>query len=238
MADTSTNFFINSAYSPSFDITWSFQFRLSSSNASATGGFSTFLFNNKDLQGGGKYIGLGYAPYQADSGVTGAQLGIMITNDAKLIVKNGGAFTNIGSVNNILNTISINSNTLIGQPFHTIRFNLSNLGQILNIHIKTIGTDVYKNILTINTGLKINDSDFYKIGYGYSSPLSSGDPKLKVSLKDIHTQGSLTAPTTKVSIPPFIFPRPETYYIIQSPSSGKIAIGIPDPIVDGYLMHK
>ena len=104
--------------------------------------------------------------------------------------------------------------------------------------LKTIDTDVYKNILTINTGLKINDSDFYKIGYGYSSPLSSGDPKLKVSLKDIHTQGSLTAPTTKVSIPPFIFPQPETYYIIQSPSSGKIAIGIPDPIVDGYLMHK
>lgn len=238
MADTSTNFFINSAYSPSFDITWSFQFKLSGSSTSATGGFSTFLFDNPLLSGGGKYTGLAYAPYGADAGVTKAVLGVMITNDAKLIVKNGGSFTNLGSINNVLSSININSNTLIGQPFLTIRFNLTNLGQNLKIALKTIDTDIYKTILDINTRLNIKNTDFYKIGFGYSSPLASGDPKLKVSLKDIHTQGSLTAPTTKTSVPPFIFPTPETYYIIQSPSSGKIAIGIPDPIVDGYLMHK
>lgn len=238
MADISTNFPINSSFSPSFDITWSFQFRLSSSDAKATGGFSTFLFNHPTLSGGGKYIGLKYAPYQADSGVAGAALGVMITNDAQLVVKNGTSFTNLGVVTNILAGINISSNTLIGQGFHTMRLNLTNLGQSFNISIKDPVTDVYKPISTISTGLNVTDSDFYKIGFGVCTPLNSGDPKLTVSLKNIHTQGSLTAPKTKVSVPPFIFPLPETYYILQSPSSGKIAIGIPDPIVDGYLMHK
>lgn len=238
MADTSTNFFINSAYSPSFDITWSFQFKLNSTDSKATGGFSTFLFNNPTLAGGGKYTGLAYAPYQSDVGVTGARLGVMITNDTSLVIKNGSNFTNLGSVTNILKTININSNTLIGQDLLTIRFNLTDIGQTFNIAIKNPTTDTYKTISTINTELKVLDADFYKIGFGYSSPLASGDPKLSVTIKDIHTQGSLTAPTTKVSVPPFIFPTSETYYIIQSPASGKISIGIPDPIVDGYLMHK
>jgi hypothetical protein len=238
MADTSTNFFINSAYSPNFDITWSFQFRLSSGNTNATGGFSTFLFNNPTLVGGGKYTSLAFAPYGADSGVKGATVGVMITNNAKLVVKNGTTFTTLGTINNILSTININSNTLINRDFITIRCNLTNIGQVLNISIKNPITDTYKNIISINTGLNVKDTDFYKIGFGYSSPLSSGENKLLLSLKDIHTQGSLKGPTTKIMDPPFIFPKPETYYIIQSPSSGKIAIGIPDPIVDGYLMHK
>jgi hypothetical protein len=238
MADTSTNFFINSAYSPSFDITWSFQFKLSSGNPAATGGFSTFLFKNPTLAGGGKYTGLAYAPYQADSGVTGAMIGAMITNDAKLVVKSGGAFTDLGSITNILSSININSNTLINKNFITIRFNLTNSGQNLKIAIKEPVTDLYKIISTINTGIIIDDSNFYKIGFGYSSPLNSGDPKLKVIIKDILTQGSLSKPKTKISPTPFVFPGQETYYILQSPSSGKISIGIPDPIVDGYLMHK
>jgi len=238
MADTSTNFFINSSYSPSFDITWSFKFKLSSTDSNATGGFSTFLFNNPTLVGGGKYTGLAYAPYKSDAGVTGAALGVMITNDTKLIIKNGGTFINLGIINNILNTININSNTLIGQDFLTIRSNLTDLAQTLKIAIKNPITDTYKTILSIDTGLKITDKDFYKIGFGYSSPLISGDPKLTVSLKDIHTQGSLTAPTTKVTPPPFVFPTPETYYLLQSPASSKIEIGNPDPIVDGYLLHK
>jgi len=238
MADTSTNFFINSSYSPSFDITWSFQFKLSSANTAATGGFSTFLFNNPTLVGGGKYTALAYAPYQADIGVKGAALGVMITNDTKLMVKNGTNFTNLGSITNILNTININSNTLIGKDFLTMRCNLTDLGQTLKIAIKNPTTDVYKTISTIDTGLKVTDSDFYKIGFGYASPLASGDAKLAVSIKTILTQGSLIRPTTKVNIPPFIFPNQETYYILQSPASGKISIGIPDPIVDGYLMHK
>jgi len=238
MADTSTNFFINSSYSPSFDITWSFQFKLSSADSQATGGISTFLFNNPTLEGGGKYTGLKYAPYQVDSGVTGAALGVMITNDTKLVIKNGTSFTNLGTITNILTGININSNTLINRDFLTIRLNLTNLGQNLNIAIKEPITDTYKTISSIETGLNVKDSDFYKIGFGVCAPLSSGDPKATITFKNIHIQGSLTAPKTKVTVPPFTFSAPETYYILQSPSSGKIAIGIPDPIVDGYLMHK
>jgi hypothetical protein len=238
MADTSTNFFINSSYSPSFDITWSFQFKFNSANTAATGGFSTFLFNSPTLVGGGKYTALAYAPYQADVGVKGAALGVMITNDTKLVVKNGTNFTNLGSITNILNTININSNTLIGRDFLTMRCNLIDLGQTLKIAIKNPTTDVYKTISTIDTGLKVDDSNFYKIGFGYSSPLASGDPKLTVSIKTILIQGSLIRPTTKITTPPFSFPRPETYYILQSPTSDKISIGIPDPIIDGQLLHK
>ena len=237
MADTTTNFFINSAYSPSFDITWSFQFKLSSGNPNATGGFSTFLFNNQNLVGGGRYSGLGFAPFQSEKGVTGAVLGIMITNDAKLIVKNGTTFSNLTIINNILSTINVSSNTLLNQNIITIRCNLTNLGKTLNISLKQPSTDEYKIISVVNTQLTINDNDFYKIGFGYSSPLSSTQPKCSLILKDIHTQGSFNKPTTKVCVPPFIFPKPETYYILQSPTSGKIQIGAPDPIIDGYLMH-
>jgi hypothetical protein len=237
MADTTTNFFINSAYSPSFDITWSFQFKLSSGDTNATGGFSTFLFNNKKLDGGGKYSGLGFAPFQINKGVVGATVGVMITNDAKLIVKNGKTFSNIITINNLLSTININSNTLINQNFLTIRFNLTDLGKTLNISLKEPATDRYKTISNVDTGLNVIDSDFYKIGFGYSSPLSSNGPKLSLLLKDLHSQGSFDKPVTKISTPPFIFPLTESNYIIQSPTLGKLQIGIPDPIIDGYIMH-
>lgn len=237
MADTTTNFFINSAYNPSFDITWSFQFKLSSGDINATGGFSTFLFNNQTLDGGGKYSGLGFAPFQIYKGVVGAAIGVMITNDAKLIVKNGKTFSDLTTINNILSNININSNTLINLNYITIRCNLTNLGKNLKISIKDPSTDQYKIISNVDTQLNVITTDFYKIGFGYSSPLVSNGSKVSILLKDLNTQGNFNRPTTKVSPSPFTFPLIGSYYIIQSPMEGKLQIGIPDPIVDGYLMH-
>lgn len=238
MADTSTNFFINSSYNANFDITWSFQFKFVSADTNANGGISTFLFDNSKIDGGGGYTGLAYAPYGPDKGVVGAAIGAMIYNNKSLIIKSGGTFNNLGTVTDILSTINIGSNTLINQNFITLRFNLTDVGQTFKISIKDPIDDTYKIISTVNTGLTIVDSTFYKIGIGYSSPIIPNDPKIAASFKDIHTQGSLTGPTTIIAKPPFIFPTTETYYIIQSPSTDKIKIGIPDPIVDGYLLHK
>ena len=238
MADTSTNFFINSSYSANFDITWSFQFKFVSSDTNANGGISTFLFDNPKIDGGGGYTGLAYAPYAANKGVVGAAIGAMIYNNKSLIIKSGETFNNLGTISDILSTINITSNTLINQNFITIRFNLTDVGQTFKVAIKDPVDDTYKTISTINTGLTIKDSTFYKIGIGYASPIIPNDPKLAASFKDIHTQGSLSGPTTKIATPPFVFPGTETYYIIQSPSTDKIKIGIPDPIVDGYLLHK
>jgi hypothetical protein len=238
MADTSTNFFINSSYNLDFDITWSFQFKLSGENPNSTGGFSTFLFDNPTLIGGGQYSGLGYAPYESRSGVKGAIIGAMVTNDCKLVVKHGYRFDDLKIINNILNEIDINSNTLFDKDFITIRFNLTNIGKILNIHIKDPSTDTYKMISSIDTGLIIRDNNFYKIGFGYSSSLDSGDPKTALILKDIHIQGSINSSTTKILKPPFDFPSDASFYLVQSPTYGKILIGQPDPIVGGYLMNK
>jgi hypothetical protein len=239
MADISTNSLLDTnSFSPGFDITWSFEFKLSSVDSNATGGFSTFLFKNSKLTGGGKYTGLAYAPYAATTGVAGAIVGVMITNDAKFIVNNGSNFTDEDSITNLLKTININSSSLLGQDYLTMRFNLTDSGQTFNVAIKNPVTDTYKTISTINTGLITTNSDFYKIGLGFSTPLASSDSKLKLTIKNTVIQGSTTAPTTKVTTPPFVFPPPETHYVLQSPVSGKISIGIPTPTVDGYILYK
>lgn len=232
MADTTTNFFINSSYNPNFDITWSFQYNISGSN-DATGGFSTFLFNSPALSGGGTYSGVGYAPYQNKSGVTGAVLGIIFDTNNNITVKYSTTFTTLTTIPLFTELKPFINN----EKFNTIRFNLTNLGKILNIAVKNPENNKYKTLCKIDTGILINDTNLYKIGFGYSSPLNSSDKKIAFRIKDIHIQGSSNKTTTKICVPPYIFVT-STYYILQSPESDKIQIGLPDPIVDGYLMHK
>jgi hypothetical protein len=232
MADTSTNFFINSAYSPSFDITWSFQFQLTGTSES-NGGFSTFLFENDTLVDGGGYTGLGFAPYESTKGITGPILGLMIDTSNILTIKTGSNFSTLTTFHIKMNGSNY---SLLNKPFITMRCNLTDLGQTFNVDIKDPITDIYKSVISIGTGLKPTDSEFFRIGFGYASPLVAGDEKTLINLKDIHTQGSLVRPTTKISDPPYVLPVDETYYLIQSPTSSKLNIGIPDPKIDGALL--
>lgn len=233
MADKTTNFFINSAFSPSYDLTWSFQFSLCG-NTGATGGFSTFLFDNNTLDStAGKYTGLGFAPYAGTKGIAGAALGIMFDSTDIINIKTGTDFKTLTSFN-LFKQIK----PLVKYPSHvlnTIRFNLTDLGQTLNIAIKDKATDSYVDVLSIKTKLPVSNKTFYKVGFGLSSPLIAGDNPVQIKLSDIHTQGSLFAAETKISEKPEI-PSTETFYIIQSPLEEKVLIGKPDPKSDGALL--
>lgn len=254
MADTTTNFFINSGYSPGFDITWSFQFRLTgydgfttpknTTNDTSTGGFSTFLFNNdkaistkpigSPVPGGGKYTGLGFDSYNKDLGVNGAAIGVMIDTNNQITIKDS-KFATLTSFKIKYPTSSLTSFKFINQPFLTMRCILTNSGQTFKISLKD-AKDIYYDIVSVNTGLLPATSDFYKIGIGYSNALASGDPNATLLMKDIHTQGSLFAPKTKVTPPP---PLPvETFYLIQSPTSGKLDIEDSTGGVSGSILYK
>jgi hypothetical protein len=234
MSESSCNFFINSAFNANFDITWSFGYNLSG-GINSTGGFSTFLFNNPTLIGGGAYEGLGFSPYQSRSGVTGAVLGVMIDSNDTVTIKKGTTFTTITSfaIFPMLSSLIKPNN-----EFDTIRFNFTNCAQTLKIAAKNKETNRYVKLASINTGISALDTDFYRIGFGYSAPLNSGEGKAIFNIKDIHIQGNTSVPTTIYRPRPEIEDKIETFYIIQSPLSGHIDIGNPDPTSVGSLMHK
>jgi hypothetical protein len=124
------------------------------------------------------------------------------------------------------------------EDFDTIRFNFTNCAQTLKIAAKNKETNRYIKLASINTGISSSDTDFYRIGFGYSSPLNSGEQKCNFNIKDIHIQGNTAVPTTIFRPRPEIEEKIETFYIIQSPLSGHIDIGNPDPTSVGSLMHK
>jgi hypothetical protein len=233
MGDSTFNFCINNSVNPNFDITWSFQYSVSGSN-DATGGFSTFLFNNPTLAGGGKYTGLGYAPYLTDAGVTGSVLGIMFDSTNTIKVKNS-SFNTIYTGNIFDNLKPFITQT---DTFRTIRFNLTNTAQNLIISVKDSKNN-YIEALNINTSIVLtNETDTYKVGFGYSSPLQVSNKKIKFSIKDLHLQGSGRPPKTLYIKPPSnvgIFVN--TDYLIQSPLSGKLNIAINDTNA-GSLLHQ
>jgi hypothetical protein len=167
--------------------------------------------------------------------VTGAVLGVMIDSDNLVSVKKGTNFTTITSfpLFSVLSPL-IKQN----EDFDTIRFNFTNCAQTLKIAAKNKETNRYIKLASINTGISASDTDFYRIGFGYSSPLNSGEQKCNFNIKDIHIQGNTAVPTTIFRPRPEIEEKIETFYIIQSPLSGHIDIGNPDPTSVGSLMHK
>jgi hypothetical protein len=231
MDDTAANFCINDNFNANYDITWSFQYSVSG-NIGATGGFCTFLFNNPTLGGGGRYTGLGYAPYLNMNGVSGAVLGIMIDSNNNIEIKQGSTF-------NTISTFPLFSqlSPLVKQVenYYAIRFNLTNLGKTLNIAVKKNNVLDYINVKSVNINLPITYDTFYKIGFSYASPLSFNGKKMSFKLKDIQIQGNKNIPTTTISIKPYVI---NSYYLLQSPASAKIKIHYTDPTSSGYILHK
>lgn len=219
MADSTFNFSINQQVNANFDITWSFQYCVSG-NVGSTGGFSTFLYNNPTLDGGGKYEGLGYAPYQGDYGVVNSVIGIMFDSNNFITVKDLN-FNTLTSFPLYQSLTPLVKNT---EQYNIIRFNLTNYSQNLIISLKD-QYDRFYDVLNVKTKIPYpQDFDFYKVGFSYSSCLNSGDKNIKLLLKDITVQGSIVEPTTKYTSSPIL----NTNYIIQSPLSGKIQISIND----------
>jgi hypothetical protein len=232
MADTTCNFFINSAFNANFDITWSFKYAMNGTNGSS-GGFSTFLFGNSALSGGGTYTGMGYAPNSPDAGVSNGKIGVTFdsTNTIKVYGTNFIQITSFQMPSYIVPLVNPTDNHNI------IRFNFTNVQQTLKIAYKNKETNRYITFATIPTGLIPKDDDYYRVGFGYSSPLSAGGTKSSFKIKDIHIQGNLSEPKTTYKKRPDINEGIETFYILQTPLSGEIYIGKPDPITVGSLIH-
>lgn len=231
MDDSAFNFCINDNFNANYDITWSFQYSVSGSNNS-TGGFSTFLFENPILSGGGRYTGMGYSPYLMIPGVSGAVLGIMFGSDNIVRINQGSNFSLVTSFP-LFNELS----PLVKQnhQFFTIRFNLTDLGKTLNIALKKDNVLDYKTIKRIGLNIPISNDTFYKVGFSYATPFAFNENKIKLKLKDIHVQGNKNIPTTTYKTKPLEI---VSYYLLQSPTSAKIQIHYQDPATSGYLLHK
>lgn len=229
MADSTFNFSVNQQVNANFDITWSFQYCVSGVLGSS-GGFTTFLYNNPTLDGGGKYEGLGYAPYQADYGVVNSMIGIMFDSNNIITIKD----LNFNTLTSFPLYQSLTPLIKTAEKYNTIRFNLTNSAQKLIISIKD-RNDRYYDVLNLNTNIPYpQDYDFYRVGFSYASPLRSGEKNIKLLLKDIAIQGSTVQPTTRYTARPVI----NTNYIIQSPLSGKIQISINNNSVGALISQK
>jgi hypothetical protein len=248
MANSVSNFCVNSDFNPNFDITWSFQYAISGKETTSggitypNGGFSTFLFQNAVLSGGGPLSGLGYSNYLTNAGVSGAVLGITFESSYDT-----GKYNEIirilkGTTFNILTSVKMHSQL---SPFirsaisyKTIRFNLTNIGRTLNISVKNSITNNYEQLYTYDVNLNIGTNDKYKIGIGFAAPLpNKDDNKIILKLKDLQYQGIVQPPDTTTTDKPTTIPQPDTFYVLRSPLSGKIPIGDPDPTVSGFILH-
>ena len=231
MANSTGNFALTSNFNPSFDITWSFQYSVTGIEGS-NGGFCTFLFNNTSLTSGGELSGLGYAPYNGVGEVNGAVLGVMFDSNDKITIKKGTTFSTLTTFT-LFESLSPFVKTQ--KEYNTIRFNLTDVAQTLKIAIKN-DEDVYVDMASINTGLSAKETDFYKVGFSYATPLTADTDKISISLMDFHVHGQTVKPTSLIMDRPFNVPKGETYYIIQSPTSANIDIGNPD--FTGSLVYK
>jgi hypothetical protein len=219
MPDSTFNFSVDKPVNANFDITWSFQYCVSGDTGSS-GGFCTFLYNNSELYGGGKFEGLGYAPYQGDIGVLNSVIGVMFDSNNIITIKDLN-FNTLTAFSLYQSLSPLVKNTI---QYNTIRFNLTNFAQNLIISIKD-PYDRYFEISNIKTHIPYpQDYDFYRVGFSYSTPLKSADKNIKLLLKDIHIQGNSTHPVTKYTERPNL----NSGYIIQSPLSGNLLISIND----------
>ena len=232
MADSYSNFCLNEKLNANFDITWSFQYSISGSN-NASGGFSTFLFQNDTLEGGGMYSGVGYAPYQEEDGISGFVLGFQLDTTNQIRVK-GTGFANISSFQLFPELFPVSHQEHL---FRTLRFNLTDSAQLLNIAYKN-EYNRYITLASIPTQIRCKDTDFYRIGFSYASPLVNSDEKINFKIKDISIQGHTKNPTI------FFYPRPDTLlieeetFLVQSPSAEKIDISYENPLLEGSLLNK
>lgn len=169
------------------DITWSFQYSLCGPS-NATGGFATFLYTGDVLSGGGVEYGLGYGPDSDVPGVSGLVIAagmcstpLLSTGGSSLIIKKGSDFA-------ILSAVPLPSYILqSSETYQTIRFNLTDVGQTLNIHRK--GEDKYELMASIRTGiLALTATAPVRVGVSYSTPLT-GTEKARFRVKNFHLQG-------------------------------------------------
>jgi hypothetical protein len=210
----------NVAYNANYDIIWSFDYSLSGNNTSQ-GSFTTFLFDGLSSFGGGA-PGAGGAYYSAGQylsgsntliipSVSGAILGINFDTTGLFAISGSaanGLLTPIPKSLSIrygqtdfqyLTSVSLTSLytdfdlLLSAQEYNRLRFRLTDIGQTLKIDYKV--SDGYTEILTLPVNLNITDNTTYKVGIGYTSPVSGASSTQAIfSIRDFHVEGKTEVP--------------------------------------------
>lgn len=241
----------NVAYNANYDIIWSFDYSLSGNNTSQ-GSFTTFLFNGLSSLGGGA-PGPGGAYYSAGQylsggntliipSVSGAILGINFDTTGLFALSGStanGLLTSIpkslsiryGGTNfNYLTSVSLTSlytdfNLLLSaQEYNRLRFRLTDIGQTLKIDYKVV--DNFVEILTIPVNLDITDTTTYKIGIGYTTPVSGATATRAIfSIRDFHVEG-------KTEVPEYDIIQPVNNSFAVYPVCALPGIGTPDTPTD------
>lgn len=187
MSSIAGSFANPTTFDPAHDITWSFQYSLCGPG-DTSGGFATFVYTGDVLSGGGVGYGLGYGPNSGMPGVSGLVIAaglcsttLLSTGGSSLIIKEGSNFA-------VLSAISLPLHVLQpSETYETLRFNLTNVGQTLNIHRR--GKESYELLASIQTNLlALTATDPVRVGVSYSSPLT-GSKKARFRVKNFHLQG-------------------------------------------------
>jgi hypothetical protein len=206
MLDAACNFVHQAVHDAKYDITWSFQYSLCGLPGS-TGGFTTFLYdaNVATLTGGGIRSGLGYGPFVDLSnlydGIQGAVLGVGFDSTGQFSTAQQGFSTGLSLP--ILNSYTCRTSAnffYVGaysapfniletfEQYRTLRFNLTDVGQTLNVHAYDDVTKTYNLLNSFSTQLLFVYGKRCKIGISYASPISAENGAV-LKIKHFHSHG-------------------------------------------------
>ena len=202
--------------SPSYDITWSFNYEVKNWNAGDELGFTMFLQNaTVPLTGGGVGDDLGYSGGASGDirarGLIGGVLGVGFdTHGVYALEKtyeDTTTRTGIPLSGRKLNSISVrgdeasgysyqDSNVLIdafdilSDGIKTLRGRLGNYGKTIYVDYKGATDSDFTNILTKDiTNLTFDTSTLYRPGITVSKPLTGSNSNVEVFLSNFHVEG-------------------------------------------------
>lgn len=195
---TGMNFTCISAFDATKDIIWSFSYKFESdTGVLGSCGFTTFLNFLSSQTKGGIESGLGYGPYTGYQGASGNFLAIACEN-AGIFATNGNGFTT--GTTPIFNSITLRKGTdfeyltsrqvdfnIVSNDWQTLRFQLTNLGNTLNIfHCDTNFN--YNKVFTVDLSNIFYVSQQLYIGMSFATPIN-GSVDFKLRVKDFHFYG-------------------------------------------------
>jgi hypothetical protein len=190
------NFTCISAFDASKDIIWSFSYKFEGNgNILGSCGFTTFLNFLSSQTGGGIDSGLGYGPYTGYSNVSGNFLAIAFENSGTFALQGNGFTTGITAP--IYNSVILRYGTdfqyltakvvdfnIVSDEWTTLRFQLTNLGNTLNV-FHCDNNFNYNKILTVKTSDIFLLSQQMYIGMSYATPIN-GSTDFKLRVKNFH----------------------------------------------------
>ena len=202
--------------SPSYDITWSFNYEVKNWNAGDGLGFTMFLQNATiPLTGGGVGDDLGYAGGASGDirsrGLSGGILGVGFDTHGfyalEKTYEDSTTRSGIPLSGRKLNSISIRGDEASGYSYQdsnvsidafdilsdgvkTLRGRLGNYGRAIYVDYKGESDNDFTNILTKDiTSLSFDTNTLYRPGITVSKPLTGSNSNVEVYISNFHVEG-------------------------------------------------